>query len=276
MKQRVLSLFLAAMMLITCLPVQAFAGQLQEQGILSSGGDEDVQEIGITEVIELQGAADLLPQPDIATSYDKDNRRLTVTKYPEGANLMAAGYLGGQMKFVMTDDMTEGQFILPNGTYDLVKVFALDSNYAPMCEAAEVSINTVSVNFYDGKRLIDTLETFVGEPLGKLPSEDKATRDDAILLGYFLDKEGEEPFYAEDPVTENMDVYALYEQMSFDGEPKVTAFAQMDQDPDISFDIQRISGKVAPKRAATLLIHDGSDPVELQITEIPVVYFHVL
>ena len=267
MKQRLLSLLLAVVMLFTCLPLEALALEEQNYDGLKTSEESSVTEVGISEVVELQGAADLLPKPDIETSYDEDTRLLTVTRYPTGANLMVSGYIDGQMKFTLMDNEGDGEFTLPDGSFDIVRVFALDDNFAPLCDAVDVELQTYTVSFYDGNRLIETFKVRAGEALSQLPSAGKANRDDAILLGYFLDEDGEEPFYAEDPVTEDMDVYAIYEELYLDGEPKVTAFAQMDQEPDISFDIQRISGKVSPKRAATLLIHDGSDPVELKITE---------
>lgn len=47
----------------------------------------------------------------------------------------------------------------------------------------------LTVSFYDGDRLIDTLPAEKGYPLGELPSKDKSKKDNAILEGYYTDKE---------------------------------------------------------------------------------------
>ena len=125
----------------------------------------------------------------------------------------------------------------------------------------------LTVSFYDGDRLIETLPAERDYPLGELPSKDKYTKDNAILIGYYTDKECTVPFYSEDAVTENMNVYAKYQEMGGKEELNITSFAQMDQPKDITFNIKKTSGDVAAKDAATLVVKDGSDNVELKVED---------
>ena len=122
-------------------------------------------------------------------------------------------------------------------------------------------VPTYSVKFYDGDRLIDTLTAEKDQPLGAVPAVEKSSKANAILLGYFTDPECTQPFYAENPVTGDMNVYAKYEEMGSTEELNFTSFAQMDQTPDLSFEVV---GTGDPSQAITLEVKDGSDPVELK------------
>lgn len=119
------------------------------------------------------------------------------------------------------------------------------------------------VSFYDGSRLIDTLPVEKDQPLGEVPSVEKSSKANAILLGYYYDPACTQPFYAENPVTNNMSVYAKYEEMESQEVLTMTSFAQMDQQPNITFEI---SGYGDPAQAVTLEVMDGSDPVDLIVT----------
>ena len=122
-------------------------------------------------------------------------------------------------------------------------------------------VPTYSVKFYDGDRLIDTLTAEKNQPLGAVPSVEKSSKANAILLGYFTDPECTQPFYAENPVTGDMNVYAKYEEMGSTEELNFTSFAQMDQTPDLSFEVVGVGD---PSQAITLEVKDGSNPVELK------------
>lgn len=126
----------------------------------------------------------------------------------------------------------------------------------------------LTVSFYDGDDIIDVLPAEMNYPLGELPTREKTTKDNAILLGYYTDKEFTTPFYSEDPVTENTDVYAEYQEMGGREELNITSFAQMDQTPNLTFDIKRISGTVSADEAATLDVKDGSDSVALKVEDV--------
>lgn len=125
----------------------------------------------------------------------------------------------------------------------------------------------VVVSFYDGDRVIDSFTAEKGRPLSEVPSVEKSSKPSAVLVGYYTDKELTQPFYADNPVMQSMNVYAKYQEMGSTEELKLTSFARMDQSPDLSFDIQRESGNINPEDAVELIVKDGSDPVELSITD---------
>ena len=127
--------------------------------------------------------------------------------------------------------------------------------------------DSVMVTFVDGDRIIDTITTEKGEPLSQVPGITKSSKANAILLGYYTDKECTQPFYAENPVESDMTVYAKYQAMASIEELNYTSFALMDQTPDVSFQIKKVSGSVATEDAAVLVVKDGTDPVELSIAD---------
>lgn len=125
----------------------------------------------------------------------------------------------------------------------------------------------LTVSFYDGENIIDVLPAEMNYPLGEVPKPEKSSKANAILIGYFTDKEFTNPFYSDDPVTGNINVYAKYQEIGSTEELNITSFAQMDQSPEISFNIKRMSGNIASNEAATLTVKDGSDPVMLDISD---------
>ena len=125
----------------------------------------------------------------------------------------------------------------------------------------------VTVSFYDGERLIDVLTAEKNAPLQEVPSVAKSSKEDAVLLGYYLDPEFTQPFYADEAVTGNLTVYAKYQELDNSGTLNVTSFAQMDMPEDLSFEIVRTSGEVVPEEAAALEVKDGSDPVAVTVTD---------
>ena len=138
---------------------------------------------------------------------------------------------------------------------------------ANSADAREMLLLAISTHFtvtfvdYDDERVIDTLIAEKGQPLGAVPSVEKSSKANAILLGYYTDAAFTQPFYAENPVTCDMTVYAKYEEMGSTEELNFTSFAQMDQTPDLSFEVV---GAGDPFQAITLEVKDGSDPVELK------------
>ena len=125
----------------------------------------------------------------------------------------------------------------------------------------------LTVSFYDGDRLIDTLQAEKDSPLQEVPSVAKSSKENAVLLGYYTDKECTIPFYADNPVTENMNVYAKYQELEGTEELNLTSFAQMDIASDAAFDIVQISEGTEPENAAGLEVKDGSAPVTISITD---------
>lgn len=125
----------------------------------------------------------------------------------------------------------------------------------------------LTVSFYDGDRLIDTLQAEKDSPLQEVPSVAKSSKENAVLLGYYTDKECTIPFYADNPVTENMNVYAKYQELEGTEELNLTSFAQMDIASDAAFDIVQISEGTEPENAAVLEVKDGSAPVTISIID---------
>lgn len=86
-----------------------------------------------------------------------------------------------------------------------------------------------------------------------------------VFAGWVTDNN--EPFYSEDAILENVNVYAAFEKMPEQESLNVTSFSLEDQSPDISFTV--VSGKAMSasevKSGLTLLAMDGSDPVELEV-----------
>lgn len=124
------------------------------------------------------------------------------------------------------------------------------------------------VRYYDGDRLIEEMVVRAGYPVHEVPSVEKSSKEGAILLGYYYDKEFTQPFFAEDKIYSNTDVYAKYQQMEVQEELTVRTFTQMDQTPDLQFVICKTSGAVSGESqaacaAVVLETKDGSDPVEL-------------
>lgn len=123
-----------------------------------------------------------------------------------------------------------------------------------------------SVSFYDGARLIETFNVKKGDPLRKVPSVVKSSKAGAILEGYYTDPGCTVPFYAENPVTSNMRVYAKYESMDSDELLTIDSFALMDQTPDVSFRFKPLDGIAGDAASAvTLAVKDGSDPVQIAV-----------
>ena len=125
-----------------------------------------------------------------------------------------------------------------------------------------------TVSFYDGDRLIDEITTKGGQPLKEMPSVEKASKEGAVLLGYFYDKEFTKPFYADANVYENMDVYAQYSEMEVPETLTVRTFTMQDVSNDLVVTIERSSAPVAgepelARAAASVQSTDGSDPVVL-------------
>lgn len=119
----------------------------------------------------------------------------------------------------------------------------------------------LTVSFYDGDKLIDALVANEGYPLGEVPSTEKTSKANAVFSGWYTDAAFESPFYADAPVTDNINVYAKYDELE-GSTLTVTSFATTDMDTDGSFTIVG-SGDI---NAVTLVAKDGSDPVKLNIS----------
>lgn len=124
-----------------------------------------------------------------------------------------------------------------------------------------------TVTFYDGTRKITTKSTTKGKPLSQMPTVEEYSKAGAVLEGYYLDAAFTKPFYANTVINQNMKVYAKYQEMDTQEILNLTTFTQMDQAPDLSFNIKRVSGAVEPAQAATVVSKDGSDPVTIRVDQ---------
>lgn len=227
MRKRILSILLVAVTLLTSLPANFIAASAEKQSIVYGDANED-------------GKIDLLD--------DLILKRFQAEQNPSGFNQKNADVNG-------------------DGTIDLKDLLMLKKFLAGWEIVLGPVVNDFTVTFYDGDRVIDLFVAEENEPLGKVPDVSKSSKANAILVGYYTDKEFTQPFYAENPVTEDMDVYAKYEEMESIEDITFTSFAQMDQDKDVSFSIKKVSGELGATEAVTLIPKDGSDPVALQVTD---------
>lgn len=119
----------------------------------------------------------------------------------------------------------------------------------------------LTVSFYDGDRLIDTLPGRMGLPLGQVPVTEKTSKANAVFAGWYTDADCTTAFYADAPLAGNTNVYAKYDELK-SSELTIDSFAQMDMGTDACF---RVSGS-GDLDAIRLIPKDGSEPVGLSIT----------
>ncbi len=99
----------------------------------------------------------------------------------------------------------------------------------------------------------------------QVPSTEKV---DALFAGWKTSSG--EAFYAEDAVMEDMTLVASFEELPEEETLSLTTFTLQDQKPGLSFTIitEKAFSAEEVKNGLTLNVIDGSDPVELVITEV--------
>ena len=123
------------------------------------------------------------------------------------------------------------------------------------------------VTFTDGLRTIEHITAMEGYPLGRVPSQDRTAKANAIFVGWYTDAQLTTPFYSEDPVLSNKIVYAKYEPMVKEV-VTLSSFAQIDQTPDLSFQVEkRDTAMVSPNLGVVLTVMDGTEAVDLEIID---------
>lgn len=227
MQKRLLSILLVAVVLLTTLPANFISAAAERNTILYGDANGD-------------GEIDL-----------RDD--LILRRYDAGQN--PSGFV------------KENADVNDDGKVDLKDLLMVKKFLAGWEIVLGPEIKDYIVTFYDGDNIIDMFVAEENEPLGKVPDVNKSSKANAILVGYYTDKEFTQPFYAENPVTQDMSVYAKYEEMESIEEITFTSFAQMDQNPDVSFAIKNTNSALAADEAVTLIPKDGSDPVALQISD---------
>lgn len=124
---------------------------------------------------------------------------------------------------------------------------------------------TITVNFYDGDRLIDTLFADKGEPLGEIPSVEKTSKADGIFSGWYADKNCTIPFYSENPVNNSTSVYAKYDAVKGIEEVlTIDSFAKTDVETNHTFTVK---GEGDVLSASHLIAKDGSEAPALKATD---------
>ena len=134
-----------------------------------------------------------------------------------------------------------------------------------LVNGADISLGQTATVTFDtnGGTAIDPITVVAGSTI----TAPEAQKDNAVFLGWYTDEALTTPFYSSDPIVQDVTVYAKYAEVS--GEPEYTpaAFALQDQPTDLVFNIQRVSGELAPQNAVTLISADGSVAPKLTFTE---------
>ncbi|MDD6035060.1 MAG: InlB B-repeat-containing protein [Lachnospiraceae bacterium] len=246
MLKRILGCILIAALTLTALPMTAFA---KTSNILYGDVNND-------------GKVDLF-DPLMLTRYIADENPSGFNFTKADVNVDRKADLADLLmlrKYLADWNINLGPDNPPGGDSGLV------SDNPPSGDIGLVS-EQVTVSFFDGDRLIDTLSVDKGSSLGKVPTVAKSSKESAFLEGYYVDEKFTERFYAENPVMESMNVYAKYTDIPSSVNLTPASFAQMDQDPGLSFEIQWKSGSTQPDDAAILTSKDGSDPVAIIVVD---------
>ena len=134
-----------------------------------------------------------------------------------------------------------------------------------LVNGADISLGQTATVTFDtnGGTAIDPITVVAGSTI----TAPEAQKDNAVFLGWYTDEALTTPFYSSDPIVQDVTVYAKFAEVS--GEPEYTpaAFALQDQPTDLVFNIQRVSGELAPQNAVTLISADGSVAPKLTFTE---------
>lgn len=160
-----------------------------------------------------------------------------------------------------------GADINQDGRIDIIDLLLLAKALGIHPNGGQGFSNIAAVKFYAGSDLIETQYIEKGKTIGALPSAKKSARAEKVLLGYYQDSSFAEPFYADVPITQDMNVYARYQDMDRVEELNFTSFAKMEQDPNLSFEIRKDYGDIEPQAAAVLAVKDGSAAVLLIIED---------
>ena len=158
---------------------------------------------------------------------------------------------------------------IDNAAADVDRSGAIDLNdllyLVKLVNGADISLGQTATVTFDtnGGTAIDPITVVAGSTI----TAPEAQKDNAVFLGWYTDEALTTPFYSSDPIVQDVTVYAKFAEVS--GEPEYTpaAFALQDQPADLVFNIQRVSGELAPQNAVTLISADGSVPPKLTFTE---------
>lgn len=126
----------------------------------------------------------------------------------------------------------------------------------------------VTITFHtNGGTAVNPIKLCKGATLSSVVrSMPKTSKDGAIFAGWFTASGS--PFYAEDEVEEDINVYAAFHELEPQESLNITSFSLLNQQPNLSFTIvaKEAMSPTEVKSGLTLLAIDGSDPVELIVT----------
>lgn len=149
-----------------------------------------------------------------------------------------------------------------DGSIDLRDLLLIEKYVAGM----NVTLgNNVTITFdTNGGTAVDRIMLCNGAVLTDVAEEPVTYKDGYVFLGWF--KEDGSPFYAEEPLTESLTLYAKFEVVDNNVEETPVSFALEDQLPDLAYEIVTADDMTAEEVLAniTLLPTDGSDPVDIK------------
>lgn len=127
----------------------------------------------------------------------------------------------------------------------------------------------VTVTFYTDGSPVDPIKLCKGATLASVVDKMPVTQKDGYVFAGWKTRGGN-PFYAEDVIESNVDVYAYFEKIEDQMTLSISSFSLEDQSPDLSFTIcaDSVSSVAEVRKALSLITVDGSDPVELDVQKV--------
>lgn len=129
---------------------------------------------------------------------------------------------------------------------------------------------SVTVTFdSNGGTPVDAIRLCKGAALSSVVEEVPSTqKDGAVFAGWYVDTDT--PFYAEDALDADVTVYAAFEEIDAAESLTISSFALEEQTSDLSFSIVTDEPMTADavNAAVSLLVMDGTDPVELEVVQV--------
>lgn len=136
--------------------------------------------------------------------------------------------------------------------------------------------NNVKITFdTDGGTPVDSVMLCNGAVLSDYMPVPETEKENYIFLGWL--KQDGSPFYAEEPITTSLRLRASFAELQSDVLETPQSYALEDASPNLSFEVVTTEDSTPGNVLAgiTLLTKDGSDPVELKVTQINSKHFRV-
>lgn len=126
----------------------------------------------------------------------------------------------------------------------------------------------VTVTFHTDGSAVNPIMLCKGATLASVVGKIPVTEKDGYTFAGWKTEDGD-PFYAEDTIEADVDVYAYFEKVEDRQTISISSFSLEDQSPDLSFTIcsDDPSSVEEVRKALNLLTMDGSDIVELDVTK---------